>query len=41
MYIPNFASGLIDANKDMDNKIKFKGIMIGNGVMVTEKHWRR
>ena len=41
MYIPNFASYLIDAIKLMDNKIKFKGVMIGNGVMVTNKYWRR
>jgi carboxypeptidase C (cathepsin A) len=36
MYIPNFASALIE-----NGKVKFKGIMIGNGVMVTEKYWRR
>lgn len=45
MYIPNFASALIDANTDQqivsESKINFKGIMIGNGVMFTEKHWRR
>jgi serine carboxypeptidase-like clade 2 len=39
MYIPNYASALIDANKNQD--IKFKGVMIGNGVMVTEQYWRR
>jgi carboxypeptidase C (cathepsin A) len=41
MYIPNFASSLIDANQLWDSKIKFKGVMIGNGVMLTNKYWRR
>lgn len=41
MYIPNFASKLIDENLIAVNKIKFKGVMIGNGVMVTRLHWRR
>jgi carboxypeptidase C (cathepsin A) len=41
MYIPNFASALIDANAGWDSKINFKGVMIGNGVMVTDRHWRR
>lgn len=44
MYIPNFASQLLDANeiwKETNTAIKFKGIMIGNGVMVTDRHWRR
>ena len=44
MYIPNFASALIDANQVAtvgDTKINFKGVMIGNGVMVTNKNWRR
>ena len=44
MYIPNFASTLIDANNDLmqnEEKINFKGIMIGNGVMLTDRHWRR
>ncbi len=41
MYIPNFASYLLDAIKTMDKPIKFKGVMIGNGVMVTSKFWRR
>lgn len=43
MYIPYFASALIDANINMElgAKINFKGVMIGNGVMITNKHWRR
>lgn len=41
MYIPNFASALIDANEGWESKIRFKGVMIGNGVMVTDRHWRR
>lgn len=45
MYIPYFASALIDANKQgafvNDGKINFKGVMIGNGVMRTDIHWRR
>lgn len=41
MYIPNFASALIDANNVWESKITFKGVMIGNGVMLTNKHWRR
>lgn len=45
MYIPNFASTLIDANNEdweENNKtINFKGIIIGNGVMLTDRHWRR
>lgn len=41
MYIPNFASYLLDEIKTMANPIKFKGVMIGNGVMVTNLHWRR
>ena len=37
MYIPNFASALIDANNNdlFNGKINFKGVMIGNGVMKT------
>ena len=45
MYIPYFASALIDANNAgqlvPNSKITFKGVMIGNGVMRTERHWRR
>ena len=45
MYLPNFASALIDANQAQTlipgDSIKFKGVLIGNGVMVTEHNWRR
>ena len=45
MYIPNFASYLIDSNtnewEENNATINFKGIMIGNGVMLTGGHWRR
>jgi carboxypeptidase C (cathepsin A) len=43
MYIPLLAKVVLD---NIDNVIEgktlaFKGILIGNGVMVTESHWRR
>lgn len=44
MYIPNFAAALLDANDgqlNFEGKIKFAGILIGNGVMVTDFNWRR
>lgn len=45
MYLPYFASALIDANNAgqffEDGSIRFKGILIGNGVMKTEHNWRR
>jgi hypothetical protein len=44
MYIPLVADLLIK-NKDKilpsGNDLNFKGIMIGNGVMLTDLHWRR
>jgi len=43
MYIPLFAKQILD-NKDTiipDSTVNFKGILIGNGVMYTESHWRR
>lgn len=44
MYIPYFASALIDANQNnrlVPGNIKFKGVLIGNGVMFTSGNWRR
>ena len=45
MYIPNLASKIIDANNNhqltSEGKINFKGVLIGNGVMVTDTNWRR
>lgn len=45
MYLPNFASGIIDANLEQKiipgGSINFKGLLIGNGVMITELNWRR
>ena len=44
MYIPYFASALIDANQNnrlVPGNIKFKGVLIGNGVMFTGGNWRR
>ncbi len=45
MYLPNFASALIDANNAgqfMDEgSINFRGVLIGNGVMQTGHNWRR
>lgn len=43
MYIPLLAEQIL---KNMDNiisggKLNFQGILIGNGVMLTELHWRR
>lgn len=43
MYIPLLANEVLK-NIDTiipDKTLKFKGFLIGNGVMVTESHWRR
>jgi carboxypeptidase C (cathepsin A) len=42
MYIPLLANQLI-INKDtlFGGSLNFQGILIGNGVMLTELHWRR
>ncbi|MCB0370699.1 MAG: hypothetical protein KDD45_15065 [Bdellovibrionales bacterium] len=44
MYIPLLAEQLLK-NKDnilpSGKPLNFKGMMIGNGVMLTELHWRR
>lgn len=43
MYIPQLANEVLtNIDKIIDGKtLQFKGILIGNGVMVTESHWRR
>lgn len=43
MYIPYLAYEIVNRNKvaPIDKVINFKGIMIGNGVMITELNWRR
>lgn len=43
MYIPLLANQVLNnIDKIIDGKrLAFKGILIGNGVMVTESHWRR
>ena len=39
MYIPLFADELLKSRGSFD--VNFEGMMIGNGVMLTELHWRR
>lgn len=44
MYIPYLANEIINRNAQAqagDIKINLKGVMIGNGVMLTNTHWRR
>lgn len=43
MYIPLLASQVLNnIDKIIEGKrLAFKGVLIGNGVMVTESHWRR
>ncbi len=43
MYIPLFADQILKNKGSIvpGGDINFKGIMIGNGVMLTELHWRR
>jgi serine carboxypeptidase-like clade 2 len=43
MYIPYLANEILSNNAQAkpEDKINLKGIMIGNGVMLTNLHWRR
>lgn len=43
MYIPYLANEIINRNSQAkpEDQIKLKGIMIGNGVMLTNTNWRR
>jgi carboxypeptidase C (cathepsin A) len=43
MYVPLFADQvLLKQDSIIDGgKLNFQGILIGNGVMLTELHWRR
>ena len=43
MYIPMLTDKILKEDKLLPsgNTLNFKGIMIGNGVMLTELHWRR
>lgn len=43
MYIPLFADQILKNKNNIipSASINFQGILIGNGVMLTELHWRR
>ena len=44
MYIPLLTEQILKDKQNFlpsGNALNFKGIMIGNGVMLTELHWRR
>jgi carboxypeptidase C (cathepsin A) len=43
MYIPQLADQVLKNINTIipDGKLDFQGVLIGNGVMLTESHWRR